>query len=125
MKAVLPEADIGGHEKHIAGIDLPDADDRHVLAAAIAAGATTILTWNLGHFPASATAPFGVAARDPDTFLTELASDDPERIAAIVDAARANLRVTAPTADEYLLALERQGLKRFAGQIRATGSNAQ
>lgn len=36
MKDVLPEADVAGYEALIAGLTLPDPNDRHVLAAAIA-----------------------------------------------------------------------------------------
>jgi hypothetical protein len=51
MKRVLPEADIRGYEHRIASLVLPDPSDRHVLAAAIEAGAETILTFNVRHFP--------------------------------------------------------------------------
>src|SRR5215210_177580 len=36
MRAVLPDADVRGHATLIASIQLPDPDDRHVVAAAIA-----------------------------------------------------------------------------------------
>jgi hypothetical protein len=36
MKRVLPGADVTGYESRIEGLSLPDPDDRHVLAAAIA-----------------------------------------------------------------------------------------
>mgnify|MGYP001185078229 CR=1 FL=1 len=48
---------------------LPDADDRHVLAAAICGHADAIVTFNLGDFPTQALAPFGVEAQHPDDFL--------------------------------------------------------
>ena len=118
MKAVLSDADVRDYEHHVSGIALPDPDDRHVLAAAIAARASTILTWNVKHFPDAETAKLNVDVRDPDVFLTVLAGEDPDAITAVVDAARANLRITEPTAEEYLLALDRQGLKAFVAHIR-------
>lgn len=52
MNRVLPAADVRGYERHVETINLPDPDDRHVVAAAIEAGARTILTRNLRDFPA-------------------------------------------------------------------------
>ncbi|WP_149536474.1 PIN domain-containing protein [Siccirubricoccus phaeus] len=51
MKAVLPEADVSGYQTLIPTLSLPDANDRHVLAAAINGGAAVIVTWNAKHFP--------------------------------------------------------------------------
>ena len=51
MKRVLPEADMRGYEHRIDGLVLPDPADRHVLAAAIEAGAGVILRFNLKDFP--------------------------------------------------------------------------
>jgi predicted nucleic acid-binding protein len=122
MKAILSEADIRDYKRHEGAIALPDPDDHHVLAAAIEAHASIILTWNLKHFPESETAKHNIAVRDPDSFLTALCGDDAETVAAVVDAARANLRLSEPTAEEYLQALENQGLKSFVSLIRATSS---
>ena len=122
MKAVLPEADVQDYKRHEGTVALPDPNDHHVLAAAIEAGASIILTWNLKHFPESETAKYNVAVRDPDGFLTALCGEDAETVAAVVDAARANLRLSEPTAEEYLQALENQGLKSFVTLIRATSS---
>jgi hypothetical protein len=99
MKRVLPEADVRGYESRIAGLVLPDPNDRHVLVAAIEARAEAILTFNVRHFPAEALAPFGLVARDPDAFLCNLHEADPEAILAAVDAARLNLSRTAPSAE--------------------------
>jgi predicted nucleic acid-binding protein len=120
MKSVLPKADIRNYEWHEGTIALPDPNDHHVLAAAIEARASIILTWNVKHFPESQTAKHTIAVRDPDTFLTALCGDDAETVAAVVDAARANLRLSEPTAEEYLQALENQGLKSFVSLIRTT-----
>lgn len=46
--------------------------DRHVLAAAVRAGAGTIVTFNLPHFPADALERYGVEAHHPDAFLVAL-----------------------------------------------------
>ena len=119
MKAVLPDADIRDWERHEGRLMLPDANDRHVLAAAIAARASMILTRNVRHFPASALAIHHVVALDPDSFLADLYDQNPETLAAVVDAARGNLRRSEPTFEEYAQALENQGLTTFVSKIRA------
>ena len=70
MKAVLPDADVAGYRTLIPSLSLPDPDDRHVLAAAIAGKASLIVTWNLKHFPAAALQQHGVVAFRPTTSLS-------------------------------------------------------
>src|SRR5262249_48962363 len=74
MKAVLPDADVAGYQDLIRGLSLPDPDDRHVLAAAIAGKASLIVTWNLKHFPADALQRHGIVGISPDDFLFGLHS---------------------------------------------------
>src|SRR6478735_919501 len=50
---------------------LDRTDDRHVLAAAIRAGAQVIVTDNLKHFPSAALDPFGISAKGSDDFLVD------------------------------------------------------
>jgi predicted nucleic acid-binding protein len=69
MKSVLPEADVAGYAPHIPEIELPDPDDRHVVAAALAGGASLIVTWNLRHFPAKELARYGLGRQAPDDLL--------------------------------------------------------
>jgi len=50
-----------------------------VLAAAIEAGASLIVTFNLADFPAAVLAGFGVKAVHPDDFVCALIDLDPDR----------------------------------------------
>jgi len=70
-----------------------DPKDRHVLAAALVARATTIVTTNLRDFPVRATRPHGVVALTPDDFLTSLL--DRETVEAAAHALRRHARFTA------------------------------
>lgn len=97
MNSTLPAAEVHGWETRMEGLTLPDPDDRHVLAAALAAGAGTILTMNLRDFPASALAPHGVVAVHPDEFLCGLHNADPDLLQASAEAAQANLSRSAPS----------------------------
>ena len=70
MDQAVPDSVVQGWQRIEPGLTgLPDADDRHVLAAAICGHADAIVTFNLGDFPAEALAPFGVEALHPDDFL--------------------------------------------------------
>jgi hypothetical protein len=73
--AALPEAMVRGYEHRIDDLDLPDPNDRHVLAAALECDARVILTFNLRHFPKEAM-PAGVVTIHPDTFLSLLLAAD-------------------------------------------------
>jgi hypothetical protein len=105
---------VRGYEPRIAGL---------VLAAAIEARAEAILTFNARHFPAEALVRFGLIARNPDALLRDLKAD-PEAVLAAVDAARLNLSRTAPSAEAFIDAFERQRLIGLAARLRSDGRGA-
>ena len=84
MNAVLPEAGVADYRPLIANLTLPDPDDRHVLAAAIAGQASVIVTWNLKDFPARHLLVRGVISRSPDDFLTDLHATFPDALISSV-----------------------------------------
>lgn len=47
MDDAVPDCLVSGHERLISSLELPDPDDRHVLAAAIVAHAQMIVSFNL------------------------------------------------------------------------------
>ncbi|MCC5973509.1 MAG: PIN domain-containing protein [Rubellimicrobium sp.] len=68
---------------------LPDPDDTHVLAAAIAGRAEAILTLNAADFPKGVLAGEGLVRLDPDNFLLGLLEVAPEAVGAVVTAVAA------------------------------------
>lgn len=118
MKAALPDADVADYQALIPNLSLPDPDDRHVLAAAITAGAEAIVTWNLKDFPASHIASHGISSVSPDAFLVSLHAAFPGALISSLARARQNLRRTTPSIDEFIDTLERQGLIEFASILR-------
>lgn len=67
----FPDACVEGWEQFLA-LAKNEEKDRHVLAAAIQAKATNIVTFNIRDFPASALLPHGVEAMHPDNHLLNL-----------------------------------------------------
>ena len=72
MNEAVRDCLVTGYEDLIESLSLPDPDDRHVLAAAIRAGAEVIVTYNLKDFPAETLARFDIEAQHPDDFLVSL-----------------------------------------------------
>jgi hypothetical protein len=72
METHFQDARVEGYEHLIKTIMLPDADDRHVLAAAIHCGARILVTTNLRDFPDTALADFEIEAMHPDAFIRRL-----------------------------------------------------
>ena len=94
------------------GLDLPDPADRHVVEAALAAGAAVIVTLNLRDFPRPAMAAAGLAARHPDSVLTEFWAEHPDAVAGAV--ARVHDKALALGGDMTLRAmLKRANLPRL------------
>jgi predicted nucleic acid-binding protein len=85
MREAFPEASVHGFEWMEPGLTC-HRKDRHVLAAAIAANATTIVTTNLKDFPDESCAPHGVVAEHPDVFLQMLFGQDAAACAAALEA---------------------------------------
>jgi hypothetical protein len=118
MERAVPDAQVRGYEPRIPALTLPDEDDRHVLAAAIA-GAKVIVTFNLADFPPAATAPHGVAAIHPDHFVVGLLDADQEAVWAAVRNQRRLLKNPPVTAIGILETLRHQGLIRTTARLEA------
>ena len=84
LRASFPRAMVRENPDIEARLLLPDANDRHVLAVAVAAGAECIVTFNARDFPRHLLAEEGILRRDPDGFLWELWSHHPVEVAAVV-----------------------------------------
>jgi predicted nucleic acid-binding protein len=102
-------------------LELPDADDVHVLAAAIAGHADCIVTTNLKDFPASVLEVYGLIALHPDDFIVAQLDLDLYPALGAFKAMRARKRNPAYTAEEFAAAMERNGLVATAERLRRAG----
>lgn len=110
MDLAIPDCLVSDYEALIAGLRLPDPDDRHVLAAAIRCGASVIVTFNEKDFPQTALAPFGIEAQHPDLFIDNLFDLDAAAVVSAAQKQRAQLKSPPLDVDHHLDALLRQGL---------------
>lgn len=118
MNAHVRDCLVTGYEPLVPAVTLPDASDRHVLAAAIRCGADLIVTFNLRDFPPDELAPFGIEAQHPDEFLLGQLDRAPRLVCAAAQRHRASLRTPPKSVEEYLAALAAQGLAQTAMRLR-------
>lgn len=110
MLTAVRDCLVTGYEPLIPSVDLPDPDDRHVLAAAIRARAQVIVTDNLKDFPAQVLRQWDVE------------SQGRRRLRERPDRAGRQGRVELRPADRPLLAQPTRhdrGRPRLAGALRA------
>lgn len=98
--------------------DLPDPDDRHVLAASLAGHADCIVTTNLVDFPLEVLEPLGINLLHPDAFLLAQLELDPFRVLPAFRDMRRRLRNPAMDAEAFTQALQRNGLVETADYLR-------
>lgn len=94
-------------------VALPDEDDRHVLAAAVAAEATVLCTSNAKDFPAEAVELIGVEVLTPDQLLSRLVTEHQSQMLAAHRTAVTSLK--GATDQSTVAALRRAGAAITAG----------
>lgn len=110
---------VSGFEPLIEAVELPDSNDRHVVAAAIHTRAEAIVTFNLKDFPDNALDKFNLKAIHPDEFIMDLMD---LHIGTVIEAARTHrqsLKNPPFTADDYLDCLLKQQLPQSVSRLRA------
>lgn len=118
MNASVPDCLVTHYEKLATTIELPDPDDRHVVAAAIVGHADAIVTFNTKDFPATVLHPYGIEVQHPDEFLMNQLQL--QKIPALSAIKKMRARWTNPTrsAQELITAFEIRGLPMTADLLR-------
>lgn len=119
MTCAVRDCLITGYEPLIDGLDLPDPDDRHVLAAAIKARAQVIVTSNLKDFPPECLARWDIEAKSPDEFVSDQVDLSGKVVWGCVQQIADTWRKPPGTTDDVLVALERSGLLRSVAELRS------
>lgn len=115
----FPRAEVAAAPHIMARLHLPDENDLHVLAVAIAAGADAIVTVNASDFPRGVLASEGIERRDPDAVLWQIASHHPQKMAALVEASRAKAEAISGEAQPLRAFLKRARLPRLGKLLAA------
>lgn len=89
LRAAWPVATVPPAPGIEARLWLPDPNDVHVLAAAIAGSADLIVTFNAVDFPRATLAEDGLERLDPDQMLMRLWGQAPEAVAQAAETVRA------------------------------------
>lgn len=110
----LPEAE---YEHLIETVPGADPDDRHHIAAAVAARAGIIVTWNLQDFPAAPLNELGVRVQDPDSYLCGLLDTVPAEVIATVRRLAAEKDRPPMSAQDLSERVGKSGAVTFAGRV--------
>lgn len=118
MCRAVPDCLVLGYEGLIDAVELPDKDDRHVLAAAIKSQAQLIVTGNLKDFPCDVLTLWNLEAQAPDEFLHDLVDLDRQAVYGAVQRIADSMRRPPGTVDDVLASLEREGLVETVAALR-------
>jgi len=118
MNLAVADALVEGYEDLIPSLLLPDENDRHVLAAAIASASDAIVTFNLRDFPRSELEKYRLDALHPDDFISHQCEVDGAAVLVSAQRCRARLKNPPRSAADYLDTLERQGLPKTVTFLR-------
>lgn len=120
MTGAIRDVLVKGYEPLIDMVDLPDPDDRHVLAAAIRAKAQVIVTFNLKDFPADKLSVWDVETVHPDAFLEAQVGWSPQLVyATLMQIADGWEYPPNAVVSDVIASLEREGLVATAAALRA------
>ncbi|KPP87284.1 MAG: PIN domain [Rhodobacteraceae bacterium HLUCCA08] len=92
VQAAFPGAEVPVPDTAERQFWLPDAADRHVLAAAVLGSCDAIMTLNAKDFPRNVLQEEGLLRVDPDTFLRGLWEADPGAVSQVAEGVLAEAR---------------------------------
>lgn len=110
MNAHTRDAVVENYEYLIDSLKLPDENDRHVLAAAVYAKASLIVTFNLRDFPADELSSHTVEAIHPNEFVKRLIENDADSVFLAAERQWKSLKNPPKPLVEFLDILASNGL---------------
>lgn len=118
MNRAFPDACVTGHEVHVQGLDdLPDPDDRHVVAAAIHTKAYAVVTDNSRHFPRDVLSRREIEPVSADAFLAATIDLDPAEASEAIDRMISRLKRPEIDREALIRRLEAGGMTETADSL--------
>ncbi len=118
VNQAVPDCLVENYVSLIDSLVLPDPDDRHVLAAAIAGHADAIVTINLKDFPEEVLAQHGVEAQHPDDFVMNQLELRPFDALEVIKRVRARMKNPARSGADLIEMFEKNGLPQTAQYLK-------
>lgn len=118
MDQHVRDALVTGFEPLVEALELPDPDDRHVLAAAIKARSDMIVTNNLKDFPSDRLDTWGIEAQHPDEFLLNQFHLSQPLFLQAIKTVRNRLKNPPLSAEDYFDILRAQGLIATVSELQ-------
>lgn len=119
MERAFEEAMVTDYEELIGSArNLPDPDDRHVVAAAMKARASLIVTDNIKHFPRAVLNSLDLEAKSADAFIADTLDLDTGRAVSALRRMRERFKRPEKTAELLLLDMEAAGLTQTVDLLR-------
>ena len=119
MNNAIEDVIVTGYESLIPALDLPDQNDRHVLAAAIRSHAQVIVTNNLRDFPQDKLDIYDIEAQSPDDFTLHVFNRQPTEVVAVLERQASDLTNPPVSVENLLNRLEARGLNQLAQAVRS------
>lgn len=114
MNSAVDDCLVTDYEHLIEYYDLPDKDDRHVVAAAVKGNCDAIVTCNLKDFPPALMKQLNIEIKHPDDFIADLYELHSMDVVQAVIACVHRKKRPPITTDEYLAGLRKLGLTTTA-----------
>lgn len=116
MDDAFEDAAVEGWEDLEQTVTLPDADDRHVVAAAMRGRADAIVTANVRDYPMDVLGPLNVEVTHPDDFLLDQLDLAPRVVLDVLREQAAHTLQPALTPVDLIARLARCGIPGFADE---------
>jgi predicted nucleic acid-binding protein len=119
MTTAVRDCMVSGYEPLVPVLELPDPDDRHVLAAAIKSRAQVIVTNNQKDFPRETLRQWDIDPKDADEFVLDQIGLSAKVVWGCVQQIANSWRQPPGTIGDVLASLERSGLVQSVAELRA------